>query len=129
MAHLMSSKTHEKLVNLYFREMARPSVAPTRFERVGVSQVFNADKEVFIHEFAVAGMVHHHTRGVKYTTTRRLRTRVVHIPRALVATRVLLGDEAIHSHDIACAGDPIDFAHGAALTMHAAVSEGPWIRE
>ena len=48
MAHLVSFMCHEKLINFYFEEMAREAVDPTKFERVKIDQVFNADREVFI---------------------------------------------------------------------------------
>ena len=47
MGHLISFECHEKLVKFYFREMAREPVNPARFERVGISQVHDADQEIF----------------------------------------------------------------------------------
>ena len=48
MAHLLSFKSHEKLIDYYFEEMARDSVDLSRYDRISLDQVMNTDKEIFV---------------------------------------------------------------------------------
>ena len=44
-AKLLHFPVHQKLVDFYFAEMASEPIDPERFERVKLTQVFNADKQ------------------------------------------------------------------------------------